>query len=130
MNHEKVKLTCVMRRDLRNSDGHKIPKGKLMAQAGHAYVGAVLQNQNRSTPYNQEVLNLWLKGSFFKIALGVDSEAELLEIYEEAKKAGLNVVLITDAGHTEFEKPTITCIGIGPDYERKINQITSKLRGY
>jgi peptidyl-tRNA hydrolase len=43
----KAKAVCVMRTDLRNSDGHKVPKGKLIAQGGHAFVGLILKLMDR-----------------------------------------------------------------------------------
>ena len=72
----------------------------------------------------------WLTGSFVKVVLAVNSEEELMEIYEKAKRAGLNTVLITDNATTEFSSPTRTCIGIGPDWEEKIDKITGHLKGY
>jgi len=136
----KAKAVCVMRTDLRNSDGHKVPKGKLIAQGGHAFVGLLTKKmkcdnyegyrylhvyQGSETP-----LQAWLNGEFTKIVLAVDSEEQLLDIYEKAKAAYLNTVLIKDAGHTEFAEPTITCIGIGPDWEEDIDKITGHLKGF
>lgn len=118
-----------MRRDLRNTDGHKIPKGKLIALAGHAYVAAVLQTQ-KGTERQQDLLNIWLDKDFFKIGLGADTKDELEELYQKALQAGLNVVKIEDQGHTEFGKhKTFTCIAIGPDFEDRIDVITGHLKG-
>ena len=51
-----------------------------------------------------------------KICVRVASEAELLDIEEKAKAAGLGVYVVTDAGHTEFGGvPTKTCLAIGPN---------------
>ena len=35
---------------------------------------------------------------------------------------------LKDAGHTVVEPGTITCLGIGPDSEEKIDRITGKLK--
>lgn len=143
----KAKAVCVMRTDLRNSDGFKVPKGKLIAQGSHAFVGLITKQMSRCvadycslTDWDNCVWELdmmkdsplyaWLTGIFTKIVLGVDSEEELLRMYDEANELGLNTVLITDAGHTEFSEPTITCIGIGPDWEENINEITGHLKGF
>jgi PTH2 family peptidyl-tRNA hydrolase len=138
----KAKAVCVMRTDLRNSDGFKVPKGKLIAQGGHAFVELItnllceytfpaknynlfqLETNPDSALYN------WLTAKFTKVVLAVDSEGELLEIYSKANDAGLNTVLITDCGDTEFAVPTRTCIGIGPDWEYKIDKITGYLKGF
>ena len=136
----KAKAVCVMRTDLHNSDGVKVPKGKLIAQGGHAFVGLITKlmkcdnyegfrylrvYQGDDTP-----LQAWLNGAFTKIVLACNSEEELMELYEKAKEAKLNVVLITDSGNTEFSVPTRTCIGIGPAWEEEIDEITGHLKGF
>ena len=137
----KVKAVCVMRTDLRNSDGHKVPKGKLIAQGGHAFVGLITKKfklePSDGILYRASIefvensaIDTWLYGKFTKVVLAVDSEEELLEILQNAEFAGLNVVDIVDNGETEFGKPTFTCIGIGPDWEDKIDAITGHLRGF
>lgn len=128
MNPPKTKMVCIIRKDLRNTDGNKVPKGKLIAQGGHAYTGLLLKairNKER-----EPILQEWLDDSFVKIALEAETEDELLKLYGEAILAGLNAVLITDNGHTEFGKPTTTCIGIGPDYSDVIDSISGHLKGY
>lgn len=125
-----------MRTDLRNSDGFKVPKGKLIAQGGHAFVGLILKLAHPSKYVlvkflePESSLEAWINGKFTKIVLAVDSEKELLDIWTQATKAGLNTVFITDSGDTEFGKPTHTCIGIGPDWEDKIDAITGHLKGF
>lgn len=128
-----TKLVCVMRRDLRNTSGMKPPKGKLIAQGGHAYTAAVLRilTENPRAMEEETILKEWLDNSFVKICLGVDSQEELLDIYEKANLAGLNTVLITDKGDTQFGGvPTITCIAIGPDKREKIDELTGRLRSF
>ena len=71
----------------------------------------------------------WLTGSFAKVCCRVDSEEQLLEIYEKAQEAGLEVHLITDSGKTEFHGvPTNTCLAIGPDDADKIDLISGHLQ--
>jgi PTH2 family peptidyl-tRNA hydrolase len=140
----KAKAVCVMRTDLRNSDGYKVPKGKLIAQGGHAFVGLItklLIRQPHPYPDGEDILYFflyppgyvireWLEGKFTKIVLAVNSEEELDEVYNQALALGFNTVLITDAGDTEFSEPTKTCIGIGPDWEEKIDKVTGHLKGF
>ncbi|MBI5391135.1 peptidyl-tRNA hydrolase, partial [Candidatus Woesearchaeota archaeon] len=40
----------------------------------------------------------------------------------------LKTALITDAGHTVVEPGTTTCLGIGPDDEKKIDLVTGILK--
>jgi PTH2 family peptidyl-tRNA hydrolase len=127
------KQIIVMRKDL------KMRRGKEIAQGSHASLGCVLQLMKR-TKYDEHeerslyllddtALTDWLNGSFTKICVGVDSEDELMVIYNRAKDAGLNTCLIEDNGLTEFHGiKTKTCVGIGPDYPDKIDRITKHLK--
>lgn len=125
-----VKQTIIMRSDL------GMRKGKMIAQGAHAAM-AFLTNRIRNAweenypPQFNVIEQEWIEGSFRKICLQVDSEKELLDIYEKAKKAGLEAHLITDSGLTEFHGvPTNTCIALGPDEDEKIDLITAGLRLY
>lgn len=129
----KTKQVIVMRRDL------NMRKGKIAAQAGHASLGAVLSGSyeadyagesGRMIPLDK-ALNAWLTSSFRKICVYVNSETELLEIYQKAVDGGLRTVLITDNGDTEFNGvPTKTCCAIGPAFEDEVDPITGKLPLY
>lgn len=107
--------------------------GKKMSQAGHAAL-ADLSNTIRDhvdaegnvsfklTPAQFE----WYITNFRKIVLRVDSEADLLLIYERAKELGLPTELIIDSGLTEWKEPTKTCISIGPEEDAKIDEVTGE----
>lgn len=79
---------------------------------------------------SRNVYKKWEKNGQTKITLRVDSEKELIDIYNSARKMNLNAQLITDSGKTEFNKPTRTAVAIGPDYSEKIDKITKKLKLY
>lgn len=119
-------------------DGKKITprKGKYIAQGSHASLKAILDlmipiAQNdfiylRMLDYT--ALRDWLQGSFTKICCCVETEEELLEVYNKAKEKGLICSLITDKGNTEFNGvPTITCCAIGPAWSDELIGITDKL---
>lgn len=75
--------------------------------------------------------SVWLRDHFTKVTVRVDSEAELLAVYQKAKDAGLTAHLITDAGRTEFDGvPTKTCCAIGPDWSDEIDKVTGELQLY
>ena len=72
-----------------------------------------------------------MRESFAKVVVKVNDLAELLQIRDNAKNAGLEVHLIVDSGRTEFHgESTPTCIAIGPDYSDKIDPITGHLELY
>ena len=120
---DKVKQVIVMRKDLNMS------KGKMVTQGCHASV-AFLTHLIRG--YNGESLLLskaekeWVHGTFFKVCVGVDSEKELLDIGYNAVAKGLSVKYIEETGG--FDKPTLTCLAIGPDYCSVIDPITKHLK--
>jgi len=70
----------------------------------------------------------WLEERFTKVVLYVKTEEKLLKVYEKAKEKGLPTSLIKDAGFTYFDKPTHTCVGIGPCFPEDLIGITDKLR--
>lgn len=109
------KQAIVVRNDL------KLPKGKLAGQVAHAAVDAVLKSDKKK-------LNEWKSVGQMKIVLKVESEKELIEVMKNANNSGLITSLITDAGRTVVAPGTITCLGIGPDEEDKIDEIIHKLK--
>lgn len=133
------KQVIVIRKDL------NMRKGKIAAQAAHASMKVLLdcggitygeEGLGGSYPdyftinlSQHTMLRKWLEGKFTKICVSVDSEEELLDIYQKAKDSNVLAALITDAGLTEFGGvPTNTCIAIGPDVPEKINLLTGHLK--
>ena len=109
------KQVILVREDL------NLPKGKLSAQVAHAAVDA-------SSKSDKKNIDLWKKGGGKKVVLKVNDEKELFKYKQMAEDSGLKTALITDAGHTVVEPGTITCLGIGPDEEEKIDRETGKLK--
>lgn len=130
--HYDVKQVILMRTDLRNTEGHKVRSGKLMAQAGHAsmlWLADAFRNHRR--PEITEEQETWLTGSSTKVVLAVDNLEELEYLVEEALVAGVPVFAVTDLGRTEFGgEPTVTCAAIGPAASDKIDPITRHLKPY
>ena len=109
------KQVILVRNDL------KLPKGKLASQVSHASVSALLKS-------HKDDISAWKKEGMKKVVLKVNDEKELFKFKQKAEDFGLIVALITDAGKTVVEPGTITCLGIGPDKEDKIDKITGKLK--
>lgn len=110
-----MKQVIVVRKDL------KMPAGKMSAQCSHASVEAVLKSSKKN-------IEAWKKQGAKKVVVKVDSEKELLDLERQAKSLGLVTALIRDAAKTFFKTPTITCLGIGPDKEEKVDKVTGKLK--
>lgn len=144
-----VKQVIVMRKDL------NMRKGKMIAQGAHASMKVILDKMKQvversdingdvmqidlvlpikkiglvSSSFHDENLEQWILGRFKKVCLSVDSENELIEIYNRAQASGLSAALITDSGLTEFGGiPTNTCIAIGPAPSDEIDKITGHLK--
>lgn len=132
------KQVIVIRKDLRNSKGEKIRTGKIVSQGSHACLKAVLDQMIKAPVEDELTLYLekgtaihdWVSGEMFtKITVYVNSEAELLDVYNKAKEKGLICSLITDAGLTEFNNvPTLTCCAIGPAWSDEVDEITGNLQ--
>lgn len=109
------KQVILVRNDL------KLPKGKLAVQASHASLEAAMKSPKR-------VVDEWRSYGGKKVVLKVDSLDELHKYKSLAELEKLVTALITDAGHTTVPSGTVTCLGIGPDKEEKIDNVTGKLK--
>jgi PTH2 family peptidyl-tRNA hydrolase len=135
----KTKQVIVIRKDL------NMRKGKMISQGAHASLKAVLDlmhsqpnESSQGSEGNEEwtlfldggsAIHDWINGIFTKICLSVDSEQELLDVYNKAKEKGLICSLIQDAGITEFGGvPTYTCCAIGPCFNEEVQEITGHLK--
>ena len=113
----RYKQVIVMRTDL------KMSRGKIAAQAGHAAVSAAEEARKKCSGW----WKAWIAEGQCKIAVSAESEQELLELKEKAKKTKLPTALIVDRGLTELPPETITCLGIGPAPFIQIDAITGQL---
>lgn len=105
-------------------------KGKMCGQVAHASVSAAYQTICEDLMSNRNGLfSQWFEtDNQTKVVCKVSSEAELEEVAKAAESAGLVVSRIRDAGHTQLEPGTFTCIGIGPDKDQRIDAITGNLK--
>jgi PTH2 family peptidyl-tRNA hydrolase len=111
----KYKQVILVREDL------KLPKGKLAVQVAHASLDAASKS-------DKKILEKWKNQGGKKVVLKVADEKELFKYMSMLENEGIKVSLIKDAGHTVVEPGTITCLGVGPDLEEKIDKITGKLK--
>jgi PTH2 family peptidyl-tRNA hydrolase len=122
-----TKQVIVIRKDL------NMRKGKMIAQGAHASLNAFLSRSWVDVDPKRILTPLggaaeeWFQGMHTKITVYVESEQELLAIYEKAKSMYLPHYLVKDAGLTEFKEPTYTALAIGPDESDKIDKVTGRL---
>ncbi len=109
------KQVILVREDL------KLDKGKMAAQVAHASVEAALRS-------DKEIVAQWRIKGMKKVVLKVKNKEDLFKYKEIAKGNNLKTALITDAGKTAIEPGTKTCLAIGPDEEKKIDDVTGNLK--
>jgi len=113
-----MKQVLALRKDL------QLGKGKLAAHASHASIAAYRKALS-SHPENVEE---WEAGGEKKIAVSVNSEAEILELFELIKRHKIPCALIRDAGLTQISPGTITALGIGPWDDAELDKFTGHLK--
>ncbi|MBS3060035.1 MAG: peptidyl-tRNA hydrolase Pth2 [DPANN group archaeon] len=112
-----LKQMIVVRKDL------KMTRGKMSAQVAHASLEAFLKTQKQ----HPDKAKKWRANGMKKIVLEIDSKEALLALKADIGSK-IPTALITDAGHTQLEPGTITCLGIGPFDEEEIDKYTGHLK--
>lgn len=103
-----MKIYCIISRE--SLARMKGIRGKMMAQAGHAFLHAFWDAENRFP----EMARTYKLGQHArKITLVVESDEEMLQLYSNYVDI-CGTTKVVDAGFTVFDKPTLTCVGIGP----------------
>lgn len=125
----KIKQVIVIRKDL------KMRKGKIAAQASHASMKVFFDRgtveEDKLTIQLTPSMAHWVMNSFAKVCVYVDSEEDLLGIYEQAIEENIPTAIIVDEGRTEFKGvPTRTAVAIGPEKSSIIDKITGGLPLY
>ncbi|NWY70848.1 PTH2 hydrolase, partial [Erithacus rubecula] len=113
-----LKLVLIVRNDL------KMGKGKVAAQCSHAAVSAYKQLHKR----NPELLKEWEYCGQPKVVLKAPDEETLVQLLAEAKRLGLTVSLIQDAGRTQIAPGSRTVLGIGPGPADVIDKVSGHLK--
>ena len=115
---DEYKLVVLVRSDL------KMGTGKTAAQVAHAAVDCALHAEKK----DRKSFDGWYGSGQAKVVLKVDSFEELARYASEARSVGLHTSMITDAGRTQIEPGTVTCVGIGPAVAGDIDRITGSLK--
>ncbi len=107
-------MVVVVRTDL------GISKGKMAVQVAHAAVNCALKSKKSDTSN----FNKWFGEGQKKVVVKGPNESALQDLQRHAREVGLISSLVTDAGLTEVPPGTVTCLGIGPAPDSKIDPIT------
>ncbi|SFL42900.1 peptidyl-tRNA hydrolase [Methanobrevibacter olleyae] len=110
-----MKQVMIIRTDL------KMGKGKMAAQCCHAAIGAYKRA-------DKDKIRKWENEAYAKVVLKVPSLECLLEIRNMAQAKGIAYYLVTDAGRTQIPESTITVLGLGPDEDDVLEEITGELK--
>jgi Uncharacterized conserved protein len=113
------RMWLFVRKDIR------IPLEKLIAQGGHvAATCAVNAFRNGAAA----MVDDWMSRGQAKITKRAKNEAELRKVYELCRAAGLPASIVTDAGRTYFEEPTVTMAAVGPCLRESLPAAVDKMR--
>lgn len=127
-----TKQVIVIRKDLGMRKGKMIAQGahaSLKAFTGMGYYWSDFHVQPTLTFTLSDDMDDWLMGLSTKVCVSVDSEEELLDIYNKANESNLICSLVKDAGKTEFGGvPTYTAVAVGPGPVDEIDKITGHLK--
>jgi PTH2 family peptidyl-tRNA hydrolase len=111
-----IKQVIVVRTDL------KMGKGKLAAQVAHAALASESMGRHASGYHEGKD-----QGQAKVVVKGAD-ESELQELFKKAKTMGLPSSLIQDAGRTQLEPGTVTCMAVGPAPAELVDRLTGQLK--
>ncbi|MCL4518953.1 MAG: peptidyl-tRNA hydrolase Pth2 [Thaumarchaeota archaeon] len=112
------KQVIVVRQDL------KMGKGKLAVQVAHAAVSSAEQARR----YKKQWFDSWIEGNQAKICVKVESEKELRILKGKVDLTHIPNALIQDAGLTQLEPGTTTCLGLGPVPSDLVDRYTGDLK--
>ena len=101
----------------------KLSKGKIAVQVAHAAVMCAL----RVRKMHWFLFSRWYREGQRKVVVKIKGLEEIYQLESRANDIGIVAEIVQDAGLTEIPPGTITCIGLGPAEEEKIDRLTGKL---
>jgi PTH2 family peptidyl-tRNA hydrolase len=117
------KQVIVVRKDLEMSPA------KLAVQVAHASIGGFIECVEPDD--SGKVLDEWYKDSYQKkVVLQVRDMKALKDFIESAHIFGYRLFQVRDAGKTELEPDTLTCVGFAPMKNEHIDILTGNLKIY
>lgn len=114
---QETRMIILVRTDL------KMGTGKMCAQVAHAAVALTLSLQKK----NSALLARWNNCNSPKVCLKVDSLQQLLNLEDEARLRGIPTASICDAGRTQIDPGTMTCVALCAT-KQELDRVTGKLK--
>lgn len=118
MGDAELKLSVAVRTDL------GMGRGKVAAQVGHASVMALERARASHPGWAAE----WLESGQAKVVVRAAGPRELQGLKERAIDLGVPWSEVADAGRTQLDPGTVTCIGFGPAPAPAVDRVTGDLR--
>ncbi|AAT43688.1 peptidyl-tRNA hydrolase Pth2 [Picrophilus oshimae] len=109
-------MVIAVRRDL------DLGKGKIAAQVAHAAVSCALISMKK----NKKIFREWINTGQKKVVIKVDNLDEIYNLKRKFDELKIINEIIVDAGYTQIDPGTVTCIGIGPADDDVLDVITGK----
>jgi PTH2 family peptidyl-tRNA hydrolase len=97
--------------------------GKLAAQVAHAALSAYEDADAKTR-------KAWKGGGQKKVVLKGAGEKQLFQLADAAEREGLPNAIVRDAGHTQLDPGTVTCLAVGPGPEELVDKVTGDLSLY
>lgn len=110
-----MKQVMVVRTDL------KMGKGKMAAQCCHASIGSYKKTDSAK-------IRKWENEAYAKVVCKVQSLDELIQLKKLAEQKNISNYLVVDAGRTQIPTSTVTVLGLGPDEDEIIDEVTGDLK--
>jgi PTH2 family peptidyl-tRNA hydrolase len=114
-----LQMALIFRADL-----PQMLRGKSEIQAAHA----AFEIACKLSVTDKDLIDEYLAQEQPKVNVEVDSEDALFRIAKKAAVRGVPYQVITDAGRTVFEEPTVTCMIAGPMTKTDSNALTRGTR--
>ena len=122
-NMKYMKMAVCVRKDISMS------AGKIASQVAHACLN--LTTNLESNPSRKQLIKDWQEQSNEKIVvLECNSLESMRALQSKAVELSVPYAPIADAGRTEVNPGTVTCVAFGPNYEEVIDKITGHLKLY
>lgn len=112
-----MKMYCIFSRE--SLKAMKGIRGKMASQAGHAFLHAFWDSEER---YLYDAIEYAESMNAVKITCVVDTQEELKRLYHMHLNV-CGVTQVVDSAFTVLDAPMLTCVGIGPIRDEEAEEL-------